>query len=663
MSGVAPGHGGLQIRAGPIREAQGFPRSHRININGNGRPNNYQAVIAKRRGIWLLEMCGRWLVHRRLPLALALGAILVMLPALPLGLVLDDLPQRSVELRPDQLPARMDASGLAANSGSFTTVLLDLFGLSRDPQCLVRMKNFGTLPWWAAAELKLSLCRPVAAFTHWVDYRLYPDSPGLMHAHSVLWFAAAVWLLAIIYRKLMGPTWAAGLAAVLFLLDGNTYFPVAYVANRGFILALGFGLLCLYAHHEWRITQSRRAQLLSALCLALSLLAEESGASSLAFILAYALALDSGALWKRAMTVLPSILVIAVWRVIYVLAGYGLSHVGDFYVDPLNEPLHYFALGIPRTFVVLGGQFSSLPPEFLLAVKPALQPAAMAGYGAIAVAVVLVFLPWLRRSKMAAYWFLVMVLAAMAESCLVPVSKNLGFVAVGAYGFLASAIADWCSQSPQVQPPCAGWRAAGIACILLLLVHIPGAIAGRIITAKVVAVLFDQASRSPHRWPDTEHARVIFVSDLWPAALIYSPSIRAYHQMPLPRTIRALVPASTSLDLQRPDARTLVIQSQGPNLFASDEVGPVGLTYALSAVNQILAAPQCRPGDRYAVDGLTVEVLESDAAGLPSRVAFHFDTPLDSPEFRWLYFNWKTMSQEPLSLPAIGQRLRIPGPK
>jgi len=34
----------------------------------------------------------RWLEHPRLPVMLALGAVLVMLPALNLGLVLDDLP-------------------------------------------------------------------------------------------------------------------------------------------------------------------------------------------------------------------------------------------------------------------------------------------------------------------------------------------------------------------------------------------------------------------------------------------------------------------------------------------------------------------------------------------------------------------------------------------
>ena len=152
--------------------------------------------------------------------SLPLGRSLVMLPALKTGLVADDLMQRSVELRPSQLPARMHETGNPADSGSLSTVLFDLFGLNRNPQSMALMKNYGTLPWWTPDDLKLSLCRPVAAFTHWLDYRLFPDSPALMHAHNIAWFAVVVFLLTIVYRKLMGAGWAAGLAALLFLLDG-----------------------------------------------------------------------------------------------------------------------------------------------------------------------------------------------------------------------------------------------------------------------------------------------------------------------------------------------------------------------------------------------------------------------------------------------------------
>ena len=67
-----------------------------------------------------------------------------------------------------------------------------------------------------------------------------------------------------------------------------------------------------------------------------------------------------------------------------------------------------------------------MAPEFLLAVKPSLQPKVIALYGVSVVAALVVFLPWVRRDKMAAFWFAVMVLAAIPATSVVPLSKNLG---------------------------------------------------------------------------------------------------------------------------------------------------------------------------------------------------------------------------------------------
>jgi hypothetical protein len=127
-------------------------------------------MITNRTGARLLDFSKRFLAYGHLPTVLALGAILVMVPALKTGLFADDLMQRSVELRPSQLPPRMQETGNAADSGSFSTVLFDLFGFNRDPQYLALAKNYGTLPWWTPDDLHLSLCRPVAAFTHWLDH-------------------------------------------------------------------------------------------------------------------------------------------------------------------------------------------------------------------------------------------------------------------------------------------------------------------------------------------------------------------------------------------------------------------------------------------------------------------------------------------------------------
>jgi hypothetical protein len=607
-----------------------------------------------------------------------------MLPALKINLFWDDLPQRVIELRPSQLPSRMYELGIPTNSGSFSTVLNNLFNYL-DPKGVAMAKNYGIVPWWTPdhVNVRLALWRPVTAFTHWLDYRLFPDSPMLMHAENIACFATIVFLVTVIYRKLMWAGWVAGLAALLYLLDYNTYFPVAYVANRGFMLSLFFGLLCLYEHHQWRSAKSRSGLVLSALFLALSLLTDESGASTFAFILAYALVLDMGSLRHRALTILPSILIIVLWRAIYTFSGSGVFGIG-IYIDPANEPLEFAGVVIPRAMILLGGQLAGVAPEILLAFNPLLQPKVTAFFCVIAVAALAVFLPWVRRDKMAAFWFAVMLLAVIPAATVVPMSKNLGFVAVGAYGLIASFVAGLIARPA---PPSSSVRDYGainrlpewltsrilawIACILLILIHVPGAIAGRVVAVKATAhVLWGMNGLGDiGDWPNIENENVIVVNPPSVLAFISAPFYKAYHHQPLPRTLRALVPGCTSFDVERTDDKTLVIQSKTSNIFFCDDFGPVRGVYLASACDRfLLGGAKCKKGARYDLNGLTVEVLESDASGLPSRVAFRFNNSLNSPDFHWLRFDLRmalasSQPYQPFKIPAIGQSVTLAGPR
>jgi hypothetical protein len=612
----------------------------------------------------ILAFAKKFLEHRYLPVFLAIGAILVMLPALKTGLMLDDLVQRAVELRPDQLPAQMHGTGLPPDSGSLGTVLRDLFpGLGRDSPSIAQAKNYGLLPWWAPDDLRLGLWRPVTAFTHWLDYRLFPDSPALMHAQNILWFAATMFLVTILYRQLMGVGWAAGLAALLFLLDGNTYFPVMFVANRGFVLSLFFGLLCFYEHHQWRSAKSRSALGLSVLFLALSLFANEGGASTLAFLLAYALVLERGSFRDRALTILPSLLVIVLWRTLYKLGGFGVFHVG-LYIDPATEPLAFAQVMMPRATALLGGQLTGVAPDLLFAIKPALHPAVIALYGVVVVATLAVFLPWVRRDKVAAFWFAVTLLAVIPAATVAPLSKNLGFVAVGAYGLIASFMTALFTRPGRLPERLAYRIPAWILCVLLMLVHIPGAIAGRILTVGAI----DFGSHAMRYFinvdttADAENKNVIIINAPCSFALAYAPFYKAYTHQPVPRTIRTLVPGCTGFDVQRTDDQTLVIQSQAPDIFACDDVGFVHLAYIFSECNEAIGVPKSKKGDRHDFDGLTVEVLDSNAEDVATRVAFRLHTSLDSPDFHWLWWDWKTFAYEPFKVPAVGQSVTLPGP-
>ena len=102
--------------------------------------------------------------------------------------------------------------------------------------------------------------------------------------------------------------------------------------------------------------------------------------------------------------------------------------------------------------VLLGGQLTGVPPDILFAVNPLLQPKVIAFFCVSAVAALVVFLPWVRRDKTAAFWFAVMMLAAIPAATVMPMSKNLGFVAVGAYGLIASFVAGLITRPSPLRP-------------------------------------------------------------------------------------------------------------------------------------------------------------------------------------------------------------------
>ncbi len=623
----------------------------------------------------------RWLGSRWMPAALAVAAVLVMLPTLDSGLAMDDLLQRVFQLEPGKVPLAIRETGFADNSGTLRVVLADLFGFKGYPKSIAQARDYGLLAWWMRDDFKAALWRPLSALTHWSDYRLFPGSPVLMHAHSIAWFAGAVFVAGLLYRGIFGRGWVAGLAGLLFLLDKNTYFPVMFVANRGFVICLFFGLLCVYAHHKWRSTRARSAAALSVAALAASLLSNEAGVSTLAFLVAYALFLEPGPavesengippqgwVWlresaQRALTVLPAVVTILIWRVIYQALGHGVANVGA-YLDPSQEPVAFLAAVLPRSLALLGGQLTGLPPELTLAFRPSLDPVTLGVTGAVATLVLAALLPLLQRDRVARFWFVAMLLALVPAATVVPLSKNLGFVAVAAFGLIAALVRSIAESPTQSLATHGRQRLTAVVCAVLLVIHVPGAIGGRIIAAKVAPLSLGVMARLGEVGGsrDIAEKNIVVLNAPCSLALMEAPFTWFYRGEGLPSALRSLAPGSIGLQVERTDARTVVVRSSGPNFFSYRDVGPFHLSYVFARIDQMFRQPAFRPGSRFSLKGVEIEVLEADDRGLPSVAAFRFDSSLDSPSFHWVYFDWRTFRYRPFEFPPTGETRYIPGP-
>jgi hypothetical protein len=610
-------------------------------------------------------MLKRFLKSKHLPWVFSAAAVVMMLPTLKTGLVMDDLIQRTVQLKPSQIPQGLYRTGCVPdNTGRLLTVLFETFDFSHNKELWKKSKNYGIFPWWLPDETRCSLWRPFTALTHWLDYRLFPDSPVLMHAHNIAWFAAIVFLMVVIYRKIIGPTWVAGLAALMFVLDSNTYFPVMFVANRGFIVALCLGLLCFYMHHKWRSTSSAFAAILSVIFLSLSLLSNEAGVSTFAFVLAYALVLDKASWSKRFLSLLPVILVIIIWRIVYQLLGYGISGLGAAYLDPGREPLKFLYHLPAYLTAIIAGQLSSLPPDIMMAFNAQWFRNIFLFYAIFAAAAILLLLPLILENTLARFWFAVMVFAAIPIVA-APMAKNFGFVAIGDFGLIA-VFADGLIKNRNWLPASALYKClTWILCIILLVAHIPLAAFSRYTTPKVLPAVFGKMVNTGglNKVSLSSDSDVVIVNAPCQLSVSGMPFNAAYYGWPIPKSIRALVPAYTALEIERTNEKTLVIKSKEVNIFTSDQSSLLHFSHAFAIADKLFYSSRMfEKKHRFVLEDLTVDILALDNNNLPEKLAFTFDVPLEHKEFCWLQFNWHTFSYEPFNLPKQGETVVINGP-
>jgi hypothetical protein len=606
------------------------------------------------------------LSHRYAPVALAVLALLMFLPNLKSGLLLDDFIHWSILADPSEMPKQLWNTGMVyENPGRLSTALFRQFGIGGEKEKIRKCIDYGVFPWWSRDDIRGGFWRPLTSFTHWLDYRLFPHSPALMHTHSVLWFSAVTLLVAVLYRRLMGATWLAGLAALMYLLDENSYFPTIFIANRNALVAIFFGLLCLLAHHRWRTADSLAAAVLAQVCLLLSLLAGEAGIATFAYLFAYAVALEQGNLRRRAASLVPAISIIVLWRLIYNLLGYGLSGVG-LYVDPVNDPLRYALAVLKRAPVLLMGQLTLLSPDLLMAASEPLKMWAWL-FSIITLALIFVVLtPLLRQSRLARFWLVAMIGSVLPFCATFPSSRNLLFTGIAAFGLIATFLGSLLTERTWAATSSFPRKAAWALCVLLLLTHLPIAALGRTGAPKMTdSFVGTFSSVMDIDLPeDVADRDVVVVNTPAPLFFAHLPFVNAYQGRPLPRTIRTLVPGLRPLTVRRTGPNTLAVRAEGGDIFSCQQNSPLGFVHVFRTFNELFRSDRFafRPGDRVSLSRLTIEITAVDAKAMPTEVSFTFATSLDDPSLCLYRFDWHTMSYAPFNVPQIGEQIEIAGP-
>jgi hypothetical protein len=595
-----------------------------------------------------LERAFASLASPRLSRFVALCGVLLTAPSLFIGFHLDDDVHRYL---------LGDYPGSAALLRAYESP----FGIANGEPAVNRWQvDHGYAPWWTEPTLLVSLWRPLSRLSHVLDAALWPNAALPMHAHSLLWYGALCWAAALYYRRLLGATTVAGLAALLYATDHAHGFAVGWIANRNAIITTCFGVLALYAHARARDEGRLAPALLAPLSYAAALLSGESSVAVLGYLVGHALCVDRAGPRAALRALWPFVLLTLGWRFAYNLLGHGAVGSG-LYLDPVREPLSY-ALGcLQRVPMLVLGQLALPPAESYLFLGPSWRLPLLG----LALAVTLLFAraawPLLRGSGTAGCLALGMAGSLLAACSTHPNNRLLFYVGLGALGLLSELWHGFVQD--------AAW--------------VPRAPGARLLTHATLAPLFAlHLFVSPLLLPVTACSVALTApvrEALDSPTLSGEPGDLGEQQVLLVSAPDYFYTKLISIDAElsgRRAPRTLHVLSYGPVALTLTREGPreLRVDYASSVPARGLmelygtAERGFELGSRHRFQGMELEVLAVELAGgatnaendpgRPRSVRFRFDAPLDGPGRRVLA--WDGQRYAPFALPAPGQRVRVP---
>lgn len=581
----------------------------------------------------------RSLSRRHLPIALAVLAVVLTIPSLWGGWVVDDHHHR-LRLTTDSyllesMGARSDLFRFASGDEAATKSLMDL----------------GIWPWWTLPDLRAGFWRPITSATHWLDYQLWPDSPVPMHAHSILWFAAMVFVAALLHRRMMGATVIAGLAALLYAIDDARGMPVGFLANRNALIAGFFGICAIIAHDRWRRGGRRLHALLAPVLFAAGLLSAEAGIGAFGYLLAHALFLDTGNWRRRAAGVLPYVVIIVAWRVVWNHLGYGTYGIG-IYTDPLAEPLRFIGGLLVRLPMLLLGQFFFPPSEtYLLTADFGLHRYYFPFAAIAAVIVVVAILRRIRWSPTQRFWAAGMFFSLIPACSAFPADRMLIFAGLGAFALLAEVLAPLVAErhaSAAVVRPARG-RLGRAFPVLLLGFHAglaPVLLAVRSAMPVGPPSFLERIQVTPPTDDRIARQSLVVVAAPVPVLASWLAERCILAGAPVPKHTRVLAPYyPRPTEVERTDAHTLLIRPSNGFLGTITDQICRGAQYPMAL------------GERVELSDMTAEVTALTDDGRPAEVAFRFNVPLENPSLRWLC--WQGDGFAPFTPPSVGETIKL----
>lgn len=583
--------------------------------------------------MWDRLLSSRWCI--------AIAALLGMLlsaPGLNSGLMGDDY------LHWWLLTGRGENAQPGSSFGLFTFA-------DGQPARIQAMIDSGQLVWWASETLRISFWRPLAEWSQWIDYRLWPDSPFLAHVHSLLLYGVMVLLVGKLFKALgqiHGDEGGrlSGLATLLFATNMLHVFAVSWLACRNQLVAGILVALTLLGYHHWRNGKGAMYGVLAALGLVIALLCAEASIQIAAYLFAYALFLEQDKpLIKRLIALLPFAIIVVVWKVTHGQLGYG-STGSPGYVDPSSNPAGFLSsmmLRLPALMLAQWYGVSSVAFELLDRQTQIIY----ASVGAAA----LLLLAWAMqrlggfKSPLARFFALGSVLALVPACAGYPFDRLTLNADIGASGLLAGVLLSVWAHRKQLQG--GTLRLAKYLLLLVGFIHVLLFPVAKVALAAMMNPITRAGEAAvPLAMPEPtpgQEAHYLLLNSPSAEAAYYIPLTRSYHGKANPTTLRAIGPDNQAMTLSRVDENTIRL------------VAPKGFKNTLTRDFQ---KEPFQAGDTVKMGDILITVEAVTQAHVPTTALFRFPDSVD--QAKWHFLTWSEDGVQRLVPPAPGQSVEIP---
>ncbi len=605
----------------------------------------------------IFDWLATWLVNRRLPLMVATIGMVLTFPGLWLGWQTDDHLHRASFT--DEFPVMADARRPFWDMFAFVKE-----GTLESSGVIER----GELPWWTPPNFKIAFFRPVAGITHWIDYKLWPHSPWIMHAQSIAWYGLTVFLAAILFRRLSVSPIVAGLAALVYAVCDGNGLPAVWLANRNATLAACFGVCTLLAYDWWRRSGVKLGAFLAPIALLAAVLGNEGAVAAGAYLVAYALFIDPDRTWRRFAALVPCAVVGVAWWLMYRALGYGAVGSGV-YIDPANNFLEFAWAFVQRAPVLICGLFAVPPSDahIMMSVE-AYRIFWIASLGVVAIGV-LQMLPQLRAHKTMRFALMGTLLSIIPPTATFASDRLLMFAGIGAAMIVAQLIVS-SSQGIATTPRMRFSRFVG-AC--LIVIHLIIAPLGLVTAAHNVRKFGNASEHAGLTLPHDDKIvsqRLMVVSS--PSGFLFSFAkiFAATQHRPVALKTLSLGSGVYDVRVERIDDHTLLVSQEGgwlmlPGQWPKNDPSQfawVGTQYLFQTFDVLFRDGQpFTVGQRIKLSDCTLEIAKLTEDARPATVRFEFAKPLEDDSYRWVY--WKDDGYAEFSLPAIGESVTLPAPR